>query len=120
VDLGAPISYLVLPEGTDVFSSDEVRIGEVAHVLADVELDILEGIVIDSATAPGGHRFADVSFVESIHERGVVLNVDATAAERLPEPSENPAVVETGPDELAPDDLGDKLGRAWDRIAGRS
>lgn len=118
MDLGSPISYMVLAEGTDVFSIDEVRVGEVEHVLADVELDILDGVVIDSTTAPGGHLFVDAPYVERIYERGVVLNIDAKAVEQLPEPSENPAVMETGPDETVPD-LGDKLRRAWERITGR-
>jgi hypothetical protein len=119
MDLGAPTSYMALAEDTDVFSSDEVRVGKVEHVLADVEVDIFDGIVIDSTTASGGHRFVDAPSVERVYERGVVLNIDADAVEQLPEPSENPAVMEAGPDETVPDDLGDKLRHAWDRINGR-
>jgi hypothetical protein len=42
-----------------------------------------------------------------------------TDAEGLTEPSANPAEVEAGPDDTVPDDLGDKLRRAWDRISGK-
>jgi hypothetical protein len=119
MDLGAPSSYMALDEGTDVYSSDGGRLGSVRHVLADVDRDIFDGIVIDSKTAAGGHRFADASQVKEVYERGVVLKIAAAAVGELPEPSENPAVMSAGPDATEPDDLGDKLRRAWDRISGQ-
>ena len=98
-DLGAPASYLVLEKGTPVYSSDGKPLGEVEHVLADEEVDIFDGIVIDRSVLPGGHRFVDASQIDEIYERGVVLTVDAAAAERLPEPGESPAAMElTGED----------------------
>ena len=49
-----------------------------------------------------------------------MLHVDAAAAERLPEPAENPATVDwTGPEESVPDEMGDKLRRAWDYLSGK-
>jgi len=48
----------------------------------------------------------------------VVLRLDAEAARRLPEPTENPATVEADPDDTAPDDLEDKLKRAWRYVSG--
>ena len=119
MDLGAPSSYMALADGTEVYSSDGERLGAVEHVLADTEVDIFDGIVFDSSSAPGGHRFADASQVAEVYERGVVLTVDAAAAGSLPEPSENPAVMEAGPEATEPDDLGDKLRRAWDRVTGQ-
>lgn len=119
MDLGAPSSYMALAEGTDVVSRDGQRVGAVEHVLADVEVDIFDGIVIDSSTASGGHRFVDASQVDEVYERGVVLTMAAAAVEELPEPSANPAVMSAGPDAVEPDDLGDKLRRAWDRITGQ-
>src|SRR3954452_11326253 len=119
MDLGAPSSYMALADGTDVYGSDEQRVGAVTHVLADVEVDIFDGLVIDSESAAGGHRFVDADQVAEVYERGVVLKLDATAVEALPEPSENPAVMDAGPEDTVPDDLGDKLRRAWDRISGR-
>jgi hypothetical protein len=117
-DLGAPISYLALEDGVPVYSSDFKEVGRVEHVLADPDVDMFEGIVLDRSVLPGGHRFADASLIDEIHERGVVLSVDAAGAELLPEPSENPAAVEVDPDDTVPDTLADRLRRAWDWISG--
>jgi uncharacterized protein YrrD len=116
MDLGPPASYLTLTEGTPVLSADGERLGVVEHVLADPNADVFDGIVID---VRGGHRFVDAPEVGDIRERGVVLRLDADAAARLPEPSANPATMAAGPDDVTPDDLGDKLRRAWDLISGR-
>jgi uncharacterized protein YrrD len=122
-DLGAPSSFLVLVEGTPVYSSEGTRLGVVEHVLADEETNIFDGIVIDRSVLPGGQRFVDAGQVEEIYERGVTLTVDAASAERLPEPSENPAAMEvTGEDFVErewDDELEAKLKRAWDRISGK-
>jgi uncharacterized protein YrrD len=122
-DLGQPISFLVCGEGTPVYSSDREKLGEVEHVLADADTDIFDGIVIDRSVLPGGHRFADASQIERIYERGVVLTVDAGSAERLPEPSANPAALETTGEDFVErewdDELEEKLRRAWDRISGK-
>lgn len=117
-DLGPPASYMTLGPGTPVLSSDGQPLGEVEHVLADVEQDIFDGIVLDTSALPGGNRFVDAPEVAKIYERGVVLSIDAAAAHDLPEPSENPATMASGPDDTVPDDLGDKLRRAWGRISG--
>lgn len=117
-DLGDPTSYLELDDGVAVFSSDGERVGVVEHVLADADADIFDGLVIDSRSGPGGHRFADASQIDGLYQRGAVLALDAAACERLPEPSESPAVLEADPDDTAPDDLGDKLKRAWNLISG--
>ena len=120
-DLGAPSSYVALQEGTPVLSRDGDQLGRVEHVLADVEADIFDGIVLDTSALPGGHRFVDAPHVAEIHERGVVLDLDAAEAEGLPEPSANPAVMEAGPEDVAEgSDLERKLRSAWDRISGKS
>jgi hypothetical protein len=118
-DLGAPASYLTLEEGVEVYSSDGSSVGRVEHVLADPDLDLFDGFVVDTSVRPGGHRFVDASQVDEIYERGVVITLDAAAAEGLPEPSANPGEVEVGPDDMTPDDFHDKLRRAWDRISGK-
>ena len=89
-DLGAPASYLTLAEGVPVYSSDGEELGKVEHVLADPDVDVFDGIVLDTSVLPGGRRFADATQVAEIYERGVVLTLEAAAAERLPEPSANP------------------------------
>ena len=117
-DLGDPASYLELEAGTRVYGSDGGEIGAVEHVLADADADIFDGLVIDTRVGPGGLRFADATQVDRIHAGGVVLTLTAAVAGGLPEPRENPAVMDADPDDVAPDDLGDKLRRAWDRISG--
>ena len=88
-----------------------------AHVLADADADIFDGIVIDARR--GGHRFVDAPEVAHIAADGVTLTLDAAGAERLPEPSENAAEMSAGPDDTAESDLTRKLRQAWDRISGR-
>ena len=122
-DYGAPSSYRALAAGTPVYASDGTSLGEVEHILADQDTDIFDGIVIDRSVLPGGHRFADADLVEEIYERAVVLTVDAAGAERLPEPSENPAAMEVGGEDFVErewdDEAEGKLKRAWDLISGK-
>ena len=118
MDLGNPVSYLVLSEGADVVSSDGHKLGTVEHVLAVPDADVFDGVIVDMRLGPGGHRFADASLVDRIHERGVVLTLDEQAAGRLPEPAENPATLDADPDDTTPAGLDDKLRRAWDYLSG--
>jgi len=46
MDLGNPVAYEALAKGTPVYSSDEVQIGKVSHVLAAEDEDVFDGIVI--------------------------------------------------------------------------
>jgi hypothetical protein len=122
MDLGDPASYLILEAGAPVFSSDGQKLGEVEHVLAEPGADVFDGIVIDASPLPGGHRFVDAPQVDRIYEGGVVLGIDASAAERLPEPSANPAALRATPDDVPADqseELTQKLRRAWDWISGK-
>ena len=89
-DLGAPASYLTLAEGMPVYSSDGEELGKVEHVLADPDLDVFDGIVLDTSVLPGGRRFVDATQVAESYERGVVLTLDSgrrratTRAQRQP------------------------------------
>jgi len=116
-DLGAPSSYLAVRPGVAVYSSDGKRLGEVEHVLAVPDDDIFDGLVLDTSVLPGGHRFVDAPEVAEIYERGVILVIDAGAAEGLPEPSASPGALEAGPDDMAKSGS-DKLRRAWDLLSG--
>jgi hypothetical protein len=116
MDLGNPISYLVLSKGTPVLSADGHELGRVEHVLADADADVFDGVIV--ALGGGGHRFVDAPEVADIHERGVVLSIDQAAAARLPEPQANPATLETGPDDTTREGFDDKLRRAWDYLSG--
>lgn len=110
---------MVLEPGTAVYSSDGEKLGEVEHVLADAGLDVFDGFVVDTSVLPGGHRFVDAPQVDEVYERGVVLKIDAAAAEKLPEPSANPAEMEVGADDMVSGPSHDKLRRAWDLISGK-
>jgi hypothetical protein len=118
-DYGAPISYLVLGEGTPVYSSDGQQLGEVTRVLADTEEDIFDGLIVDT---PGGDRFVDAPNVDGIYERAVVLKLSAADAQHMPDPTPSPAVMEPTPDDIAGDTTEDTIAfalkRAWDRISG--
>ena len=120
-DLGEPSSYLTLSKGADCYSCDGEKVGEVEHILAAPDQDIFDGLVLDTSVLPGGHRFVDSEQVEEIFERGVLLKIDRHEAERLPEPSANPATLEVSPDDVSEDDestLKRKLRRAWQLISG--
>ena len=123
MDAGLPIAYQVLREGTSVYSSDGVRIGSVAHVLAVEDEDVLDGVVINELSrdhVPGGseHGFVDASAIDSIHEQAVTLKLTAATCRDLPEPSANPAVMRDDPADGGISDLGSKLRRAWDKLSG--
>jgi uncharacterized protein YrrD len=109
---------MTLQPGVPVYSSDGEKLGEVEHVLAEPDKDIFDGIVIDTSVLPRGNRFVDAPEVAEIHERGVVLTVDRSAAENLPEPSANPAAMSASPDDATESELERKLRRAWDYISG--
>jgi sporulation protein YlmC with PRC-barrel domain len=118
VDYGSPASYLTLPEGADVVSSDGEVVGKVEHVLADEEEDIFDGLVIDIRLGPGGMRFVDADQVDEVYERAVVLDVPAAEVESLPEPRPAPASMESHGEEDSEGPLERKLRRAWDLLSG--
>jgi uncharacterized protein YrrD len=118
-NLGDPSSYMALKPGVPVYSCDGHKVGEVEHVLADLDTDIFDGVVLDTSVLPGGHRFVDAPEVEEIFERGMLLKLDRTAAEQLPEPSANPAVMREDPAEKPDGKLESKLKRAWELLSGK-
>ncbi len=119
-DRGAPISYMVLEEGTPVFTRDGHRVGEVKRVLADAGIDIYDGLIIST---PDGDRFADAPLADELYERAVVLGVDGADVAHLPDPSPSAPAVRVTPDDVAGpgpgDELRDRLRRAWDLISGK-
>ena len=102
-DLGTPVSYLVLADGTPVFDRSGDRVGTVEHVLADEGADVFHGLLLKTAA---GHRFARASLVDGIYRHGVIVAVPVA---ELPEPSADP------PARQADDDgLRHGLKKAWD------
>jgi hypothetical protein len=115
-DLGAPIAYLGLEEGTPVFDRRGERVGVVEHVLADSSADIFEGVIVHTLPLPGKHVVADVEQIAGMHERGVVLTVDG---DDLHAPIEEPQQPSDGDDEPLESPLQARLRRAWDWLSGR-
>lgn len=118
MDLGRPISYQVLETGTKVLSCDGAEVGQVAHVLAAYDEDVFDGIVIIEHAGSKGHRFADADDIQEIHENGVLLKLDRDGCAKLPQPSENPAVMGDDPAAPASGELAGKLRRAWNLLSG--
>jgi hypothetical protein len=97
VDEGFPIAYEVLEKGVVVLASDGQQVGTVHHVVAAPEKDIFHGLVITTAQ---GRRFVAAADVESLHEKGVDLKIDSTAAQSLPEPGGGAPVYDEDPGEM--------------------
>jgi hypothetical protein len=117
---GPPASYYTLAEGVTVRSSDGVAVGEVKRVLADLESDIFDGLVLRT---PHAERFVAASRVSEIYERLVVLSITADEAGRLPDPPPVPPVVNVARDGFVdrrpPDPPAGRIRRAWRSVLGR-
>lgn len=116
-DLGDPVSYMLAGRGLAILAADGTHVAELAHVLADEDEDLFEGLVIQLDGIGRGHRFADREHVAEIRERGVVLDLTPAQVEALPEPTANPAALAAGADDDSTA-LGHRLRRAWDLISG--
>jgi hypothetical protein len=115
-DLGRPVAYTALVDGTPVYDPDGERIGVVECVLADERHDIFHGIVLHTVPLPGRHLYADADQIVALHERGVVL---AAGREALHEPRE-PERRRVRPDGSAVESpLEARLRRAWDWLTNR-
>ena len=115
-DLGPPIAYTGLQEGTPVYDRNGERIGVVDHVLADMQLDIFEGVIVHTLPLPGHHLFADVEQIAELHERGVLLSV---GRDELHEPPDESTASKSHDGTGAESPLEARLRRAWDWISGR-
>jgi uncharacterized protein YrrD len=113
-DLGPPVAYSALHDGTPVYDRNGRRVGVVEHVLAELDLDIFHGLIVHTKPLPGRHLYADADQVAELHERGVVLAVDEG---ELHEPSAPSTPTPAGAREETP--LEARVRRAWDWISGR-
>ncbi|SDT68916.1 PRC-barrel domain-containing protein [Actinoplanes derwentensis] len=100
-DLGTPISYLVLANGTAVYDRSGATVGTVDHVLADDHANLFHGLVIKTGDGP---RFAGADQVDGLFERGAIV---AEPADRLATPSEDPPADQA-------ESRATGLKRAWD------
>ncbi|SFF61798.1 PRC-barrel domain-containing protein [Actinoplanes philippinensis] len=89
-DLGAPVSYLVLKNGTAVYDRSGDEVGTVDHVLADEPANLFHGLLIKTAD---GHRFAAGDQVDGLFEHGVIV---AEPADRLATPSADAPAEQAG------------------------
>lgn len=80
-DLGAPVAYLVLKNGTPVYDRSGDKVGTVDHVLADERSDVFHGLLVKTAD---GHRFAAADQVDGLYEKGAIVS---EPADRLATPS---------------------------------
>lgn len=83
VDEGLPIAYAVLERGVSVFALDGQIVGTVDHVVAAPQEDIFHGIVMRSGS---GSKFVPADQIQSLHEHGVDLAIDAAAVAALEAP----------------------------------
>ncbi|WP_433793683.1 PRC-barrel domain-containing protein [Actinoplanes sp. CA-252034] len=100
-DLGAPVSYLVLEDGTAVYDRSGAEVGTVDHVLADEHTNLFHGLLVKTAD---GHRYAAGDQVDGIFEHGVIV---AEPADRLATPSADATAEPAG-------DHATGLRRAWE------
>jgi hypothetical protein len=109
-DYGPAVSYLTLRRRTPVIGRDGAAVGQVRRVLAAQKQDVFHGLLVDTAT---GDRVVGADQVESIHERAVVLRLDASAVADLPRGASDPAARPTTPLQA----LDDLVTKVWHRVS---
>jgi hypothetical protein len=83
MDDGRPVSYRGLPVGTPVLSSTNTQFGTVEHVLEIPELDIFDGIAVQTKH---GLRFVDRDQITDITTTRVRCALTDEQAAALPAP----------------------------------
>ncbi len=106
-----PIAYTGLATGTPVQASDGTDFGTVEAVLDVPDVDVFDGIVVQTE---GRSRFVDADQVELITTAYVRCRLTAEEARALPEPAAAPTY---GVD--AHEDIGNSLGDRFGRMFGR-
>ena len=83
-DDDAPISWMTLAKGTDVYSSDDQKVGEVGEVVADRQKDIFSGVTLSGGLF-GSPRFVAADLIEGITDSAVRLSISSEEADKLDE-----------------------------------
>lgn len=73
---------MTLAKGTDVYSADDTKVGEVGDVIADREKDIFSGITLQGGLF-GTPRFVAADRIGRMTAEGVHLTLSAQEAETL-------------------------------------
>jgi hypothetical protein len=107
-----PIAYTALQPGTPVRTSDGEEFGTVEHVLQVEEVDVFDGLVVQTEK---GIRFVDADQVDHIHTEYVETRLSAAEVENLAQPDQQSPVYETN----AGDDTGESLSDRFGRMFGR-
>jgi hypothetical protein len=115
MDLGPPIAFIALREGTPVYDVQRKRIGVVENVVADEHAAIFEGVVVHTLPLPGRHLVADADQIAGLHERGVLLSVERSALRRCGGKAGAPTSDAEHPLEHP---VQAALRRVWDRFTG--
>jgi hypothetical protein len=110
-DLGEPVAYLGLKEGTPVYDRLGERIGVVEHVIADEPMDIFHGLIVHTTPLPGRHLYADADQIAEMRERGVLLAVERDELHDPSGPQPDAGTAEGG---AVDGRLHAGLRRAWD------
>lgn len=110
-DEATPIAYTALQPGTPVQSSDGVEFGTVQAVLVVEEVDVFDGIVVQTTE---GSRFIDADHVGELTTSYVRTTLSADDASQLPPPDDSPVYQAD-----ASDDTGNSLADRFGRMFGR-
>ena len=107
-DDAQPIAYTALEPGASVQSRDGQAFGTVESVLIVEEVDVFDGIVVDTSD---GLRFVDADHVGQIFTTYVVTKLSAEEVARLPLPDQGSPVYNAT--------ANDDTGRSWSDRFGR-
>jgi len=116
-DLGRPIAYTAVADGTPVYEPGGDRIGVVDEGVADEPDDIFHGIVLHTVPLPGRHLYADADQITGLYEHGVLLAVGRDSLRPPTRPrqrGEHDAPTAPGESRLQA-----ALRHAWDRVTAR-
>ena len=78
------VSWRTLGPGAAVVAADGVRVGAVQEVVADEELDVFDGVVVDLRLGPGGLRYVESGAIAMIFDHRLVLRVPSARVQELP------------------------------------
>jgi hypothetical protein len=105
------IAYTALANGVAVETAAGEEFGKVEAVLAVDDLDVFDGIVVDTDS---GVRFVDADHVDFITPTFVRTTLTSAEARALPEPAA-PPVYETDASDDTGDSVADRFGRLFSR-----